>query len=126
MKKGVIGIAVVIPVALCLGALLLESQTRIIRRAIDDVVFDNWNHYLPCDKLPEVSRVREVVEEHQETIRRVEAVNPGLVGVEISTGPCPGKADLLIWYASHQNRVDIEEIIGGERFFGVPYRLQNR
>jgi hypothetical protein len=69
---------------------------------------------------------REVVTAHQETIRQIEQVNPGLVGVEIDASTCPGKADLLIWYASHQNRQAIEAIIAGETFYGVPYRLQNR
>ena len=48
------------------------------------------------------------------------------MGIDIDETTCPGKADLLIWYASHENRLEIERIIADERFFGVPYRLQNR
>jgi hypothetical protein len=113
-------------ILLCLGAFVFESQTRAVRRVIDDVVYDNRDHYLPCEKLPTEPVVREVVAEHQATIRQIEQVNPGLVGVEIGASTCPGKADLLIWYASHQNRLAIEELIAGETFYGVPYRLQNR
>jgi len=105
---------------------ILEAQTKVIRHTIDDVIYDNWNHYLPCEKLPLEAEVRKVVDEHQDIIRKIEQVNPGLVGVEVHAATCPGKADLLIWYASHQNRLDIEEIIAGETFYGVPFRLQNR
>ncbi len=115
-----------IMIILCLGAFILEAQIKIIHRAIDDIVYDNKNHYLPCSRLPTELEVRKVVEERQEIIQQIEQVNPDLVGVEIDTSMCPGKADLLIWYASHPNRLAIEKIIGGKTFYGVPYRLQNR
>jgi hypothetical protein len=111
---------------LCLGAFVLEAQAKILRRAIDDLVYDNWNHYLPCEKMPAEPEVRRVMAEHPEIIQQIEQVNPGQVGVEIDPSTCPGKADLVIWYASHLNRLAIEEIIAGETFFGIPYRLQNR
>jgi hypothetical protein len=106
--------------------LVFESQTWVVRRVIDDVVYDNRDHYLPCEKLPTEPIVREVVAAHQGTIWQIEQVNPGLVGVEIGASTCTGKADLLIWYASHQNRQAIEGIIAGETFYGFRYRLQNR
>lgn len=113
-------------ILLCLGAVVIEARTKIIRRTIDNVVYDNRNHYLTCEQLPVEIEVRKVVAEHQDVIQQIEQVNPGLVGMEIDTSTCPGKADLLIWYASHQNRLEIEEIIAGESFFGIPFRLQNR
>ena len=122
-----IGLSCFVPlIPLYLGALVFESETRATRRVIDDVVYDNRDHYLPCEKLPTEPAVREVVAAHQQTIRQIEQVNPGMVGVEIDASTCPRKADLLIWYASHQNRLAIEEIIAGDTFYGIPYRLQNR
>jgi len=115
-----------IALSLCLGAYLLEAQAKPLRRTIDDLVYDNRNHYLPCEKLPAESEVRKVVEAHADVIRQIEQVNPGNVEVEVDTVTCTGKADLLIWYASHQNRLAIEDIIAEEAFYGVPYRLQNR
>ena len=112
--------------AVCLGAIAVESQTKIMRRFYDNLVLDNWNHYLPCEKLPTAAEVRSIVQEHQDIVRSIEQVNPGRVGVDVDSSICPGKADLVIWYASHQNRLAIEAIIGGDTFFGVPYRLQNR
>lgn len=111
---------------LCLGALVIESQAHILRRLVDNYVYDNRNHYLPCNKLPAEAEVQAVVREHQDLVQAIEAVNPGLVGVELDSSFCPGKADLLIWYASHQDRLAIESIIASDTFYGVPYRLQNR
>ena len=110
----------------CLGVLLLESSNRVFRRTYDHYVLDNRNHYLPCRRWPRQSEVEKVVIEHQEIIQQIENVNPGNAGVEIDRIACPGKADLVIWYATHQNKLAIEQIIGDETFYGVPYRLQNR
>ena len=123
LKISVIVLAVV---AAFLGALAIEAQTNIVRRAYDNFVLDNRNHYLPCEKLPTEAEVIRIVQEHQDVVQSIEQVNPGFVGVDVDTTICPGKADLVIWYASHQDRVAIESIMGGNTFFGVPYRLQNR
>ena len=109
----------------CLSLVLIEAQTKVLRRTVDDLVYDNKNHYLPCEKLPTESEVRRIVQEHQDVVEAIEQVNPGFVGVEIHPA-CAGKADLLIWYGSHENRLEIERIIGGDTFFGIPYRLNNR
>jgi hypothetical protein len=100
-------------------------QTRALARLYDNLVLDNRNHYLPCEKLPSRTEVEQVLEQHQDAVFKILAVNPGLVGVEVQD-VCPGRADIVIWYASHANRLAIEKIISGETFFGVPYRLENR
>jgi len=120
-----ISTAVVVLVILCAGILLIESQTKIIRRWIDNVVYDNQNHYLACEQLPSISEVEKVLEEHRDMVDQIEAVNPGFVGVEVH--PCGnGNADITFWYDSHQDRIMIEQIIGNDTFFGVPYNLHNR
>ncbi len=117
---------VTIIVTLFLGALFVEAQTKIIRRALDDLIYDNKNHYLQCDMLPTEAEVNQVVQDHHDIVEAIKKVNPGLVGVDIDSTTCPGRADLLIWYASHENRLEIEKIIGDDTFFGVPYRLRNQ
>lgn len=112
-------------VIVCFGSIAIEAQFKIFRRVIDDVVYDNKNHYLPCKKLPIEGEVVAVLEQHQDLVREIEGVNPGLVGIDIDTS-CPGKADLVIWYASHGDRLEIEQILGADTFFGIPYRLNNR
>jgi hypothetical protein len=109
----------------CLCLLAVEAQTKVLRRTIDDLVYDNRHHYLPCEKLPPEADVRAILQEHQDVIQAIEGVNPGFVGVEIDR-PCEGKADLVIWYGTHADRLEIERIIAEDTFFGVPYRLNNR
>ncbi len=110
----------------CTVATLVEAQLKIAHRIYDHFVLDNRNHYLSCQDLPLKIEVESAVEQHQEVIQQILEVAPGFVGVEVDTYTCSGKADLLIWYASHQQRLAIEKIIGGDTFFGIPYRLQNR
>jgi hypothetical protein len=111
---------------ICAAGVIVEAQFNILQRAYDNYVMDNRNHYLSCNELPTKSEVESVVKQHQDVIQQIQQVAPGFVGVEIDSSICNGKADLLIWYGSHQQRIAIEKIIAGNTFFGVPYRLQNR
>ena len=125
LKKIAIALFMLIAFA-CMGVILIESQTNIFRRLYDDVILDNKGHYLSCDELPTEAEVLAILDHHQDTIHVIENIDPGLVGVEVDSSTCPGRADLVIWYASHKNRLEIEKIIGNDTFFGLPYRLQNR
>jgi hypothetical protein len=110
----------------CALTTLVEMQFKVLRRGYDQFVLDNRNHYLSCQGLPPKIKVERIVEQHQDVIQQIGQVAPGFVGVEIDSLTCEGKADLLIWYGTHQQRVAIEEIIADDTFFGIPYRLQNR
>jgi hypothetical protein len=116
--------AVVLLGVCCVGALLLVKGD-VLHRLYNDLVLDNRDHYLPCEKLPTSAEVYRVVEEHQDTVEAIKEVHPGFVFVEIDDWSCSGRADVVISYASHQDRLAIEKIIGGDTFFGVPYRLRN-
>jgi len=105
--------------------LFLEFQAKIIRQTLDDVLYDNRFHYISCEKLPSIAEVEKMIAEHQDVIRQIEAVNPGFVGNEVNTCST-GNADITFWYSSHKERMAIENIIGSDTFFGVPYNLQNR
>jgi hypothetical protein len=124
-KKVLIGLLAFATIA-CIGAIAIESQARIIRRLYDNLALDNRNHYLSCEQLLSEIEVLSILQQHQDVVQAIEAVNPGSIGIDVDTSTCPGRADLLIWYASHQNRLEIERLIDGDTFFGVPYRLQNR
>jgi len=110
---------------LCSGVWIVESRTNFFRKIYDDVVLDNRNHYLSCDQLPSEDEVRQMMEIHQDIIEKIEQINLGLVGTEMDTSTCPGKADILFWYGTHQDRLLIESIIGDDTFYGIPYRLEN-
>lgn len=110
----------------CAVGTVVEVQFKPLQRAYDYYVLDNRNHYLSCNELPTESEVKSMLEQHQDVIQEIEQVAPENVGVEVDSSTCAGKADLLIWYGSHQQRIAIEKIIAGDTFFGIPYRLQNR
>jgi len=124
--KGKQKIIVVVSLLTAVALLLfLEHQARIIRQTLDDVLYDNRFHYISCEKLPSIAEVEKVIAEHQKVIRQIEAVNSGFVGIEVNT--CgTGNADITFWYGSHKDRMSIENIIGSDTFFGVPYNLHNR
>ena len=83
-----------------------------------------YNPELLCEYLPNIETVRQVVEEHQGVIQEIENISPGYVYVEIHER-CNGKGELYIYYDTVSTREQILEIIGGDTFFGIPYRLFN-
>ncbi len=94
--------------------------------AYQNVVLNNQDHGLPCEHLPTVEEVTQVLDQHQAVIQQIVEVNPGQVFVDIDRDSCPGHADIVISYASHRDMVRIEALIDGDTFFGVPYRLRNQ
>jgi hypothetical protein len=110
--------------ATCCVAAGLLVKGHVLHRLYNDLVLDNRDHYLPCEKLPTPAEVYRVVEEHQDTVEAIKEVHPGFVFVEMDDWSCSGRADIVISYASHQDRLAIQELIG-DTFFGVPYRLRN-
>lgn len=93
--------------------------------AIEDRVYGNVTHHVPCDRLPAAPQVDVVLSAHQDVVEKIKTVNPGLVDVYPDLMHCIGKADIVISFGSRQDRFAIEKIIDGETFFGVPYRLIN-
>ena len=84
----------------------------------------NYSPELPCEELPEIEIVRQIVEDHRAIIEEIENTSPGYVWVEINER-CNGKGELFIYYDTIYTRDKILEIIGGDTFFRVPYRLFN-
>jgi len=121
-KKSLIVLMLIAILAIAFVGWRFETN---ITHLLNDVILDNKDHFLSCEELPPSSEVTRIVEQHQETIKRIEKVSPGAIYVVIDSHTCPGKADIMFNYNSHRERVAIEAIIDGETFFGVPYRLRN-
>jgi hypothetical protein len=115
----------VILVLICSGLVLAWFKSNTIRGLYNELVLDNKDHFLSCAELPPVAEVEQVVDSHRDAIDQIKQVNPGSVFVEIDSTTCPGKADIVISYGTHQTRLAIEQIIAADTFFGVPYRLRN-
>jgi hypothetical protein len=126
MRKSTRFILIGILVA-CGVLLLIETKNHGLSHLYDDVLYDNYSHYLPCDQLPTVAEVEAAMAEHTDVIARIEQISPSNVVIALSEygDTCPGKADILIHYPGHQSRLEIEEILGGKTFFGIPCRFQN-
>jgi len=79
---------------------------------------------LPCEALPDIETVRQIIEDHWDLIEEIENTSPGNVWIEINER-CDGKGELFIYYDTIYTKNKIKEIIGGDTFFGVPYRMFN-
>ncbi len=107
-------------------ALAVGIRVSLLQRVLDHYVYDNRNYYLPCRRLPTEAEVKAVVKAQQKLIQQIEQINPDGSNVYVvQNANCRKKADILIDYPSHQNRLEIEKLIDGETFYGVPYRLRN-
>jgi hypothetical protein len=127
IKRHSILIIVLAFALVCIGAFIaFELIEQPIRHWVDDLLYDNYNHYLSCEDLPLIDEVEAVVAIHKDTLDQIDQINPGLVGWNVEE-TCSGKGDILFWYASHANRNKIEEIIGSkDNFFGIPIRMRNQ
>jgi len=84
----------------------------------------NYDPELPCEYLPDIETVKQIVEEHQDVIQEIENINPENVWVVVHER-CNGKGELYIYYDTIYTKEKILKIIGAETFFGIPYRLFN-
>ena len=99
---------------------LAEMKTHFIQKWIANQV-----PYLSCDEMPELVDIEQTVEAHQDVVEQIENIDPGFIRVYVSSSSsCPGKGILVIEYASHDDRMQIEALIG-ETFFGIPWKGLN-
>jgi len=121
-KGRIIGIMILILLAILIVA---EARTRFIHRWINDVVYDNRVPILRCEELPTLVQVEQTLASHQDVVAQIEALHPGHIRVYTnSVSSCPEKGLLVIEYASHADREQIEAFIG-ETFFGIPWEGLN-
>jgi hypothetical protein len=118
-------LVLVLAATVCCGAAVSLASGNLLGKLYNDIVLDNYDHFLPCEKLPTSTEVKRIVDEHEDVVRAIKEVNPGHIFVEVDDHTCPGRADIIISYATHKDRLAIEEILGGRIFFGVPCRWRN-
>ena len=74
-----------------------------------------------CEALPILAEAERIVAAHEAELREIEALS---VSVSLDGTRCPGRAELLIAYATAADRAAIEAVLD-DTFFGLPYRLMN-
>lgn len=116
-------------VAIVLIALIFfPFRIPFVRDVYNDVVLDRYDHWLPCRNLPTTEEIESTMAQHEDTLERLYAVDssgrPG-ISIYVDNETCEGRGDLIIEYGGHQQREQIEEILGDQTFFGIPVRLRN-
>lgn len=89
-----------------------------------DAVLDSREVQVPCGQRPSAAEARRVLGEQRELVRRIEAVDPSVL-VTVDEAGCEGRGALVFFYGAHRHRKQIERLIGGDTFFGIPYSLRN-
>ena len=115
----------VLAATMCCGAALSLVRGNVPGRLYNEIVLDSYDHFLLCEELPSAAEVDRIVKEHEGVVGAIEDVNPGHIFVEVDYSSCPGRADVIISYATHQDRLAIEEILSGHSFSEVPCRFRN-
>ncbi len=118
----------VICIVLLIVVILVVSErfTHLFHRLADNLLYNNYHHYLSCSDLPELGDVEKVVAEHSEIVEKIKNVSPDDVEFIIDSSTCSGKASIIIYYASRNQRSQIDEILPDKTFFGIPISLINR
>lgn len=101
-------------------------QSHVTQRIVDDVLYDNYNHYVPCNRLPLAAEVEKVAADQSAVVDQIQGISPD-VQVKIVKQTCESSdhADIVIYYPSHAQREQIEALLGGKTFFGIPARWIN-
>jgi hypothetical protein len=106
-----------------LGAVAVVASPR-LEGWWTDVVLDSREAQVPCGQRPSAAEARRVLAERRELVRRIEAVDPSVL-VTVDESVCAGRGTLVVFYGAHRHREQIERLIGGDSFFGIPYALRN-
>jgi hypothetical protein len=110
------------------AALCLVAGPPIFRQPVGlfyERSMGNKEHYLGCADLPSAADVEQALLANQDMVERLEQVNPGHIVIYADRSRCLGKADIVILFATVDDSRAIRRVIGGDTFFGVPYRMYN-
>jgi hypothetical protein len=99
-------------------------NSRRLELVWEEVVLDSRSTRIPCSQRPPAAEARLVLAQHGDLVRRIQAVDQS-VFVSLEESGCPGRGTLVIYYGDHRHHKQIERLIGGETFFGVPTSLRN-
>ena len=104
-----------------------EWETYYVRDQLAEQAYGWKPHRVPCEQWPTPGEVGQAIDRNADLVSKIEAVNPGIVMVELNTTEkCPGKADIRILYATRTDLDAIRTIVMDDRYlFGVPYRMLN-
>ncbi len=117
-----------IPWLLIIASILLSILIMATPSIWNDVVLDSKEHGVSCSDMPEYEEVVTFIENRQHTVERIESVNPGFTFVHAQRNEhtCTNKGFITITYGSHQDRIQIEQIVRDTDIQTLPVTWINR
>jgi len=100
--------------------------SRLVKVAWASAVLDEHQPYSTCYELPFYEQVQSQLSKHADILDKLKQTGAEIEPEKIECSGYPGgivflKGDLQISYKTHQQRRQIEKIIG-DNFFGIAYR----
>lgn len=122
-KVAVILLGVIVGIAL-IGVIVLRLEP--VQRLTQDKLYDNVPSFVACDRLPSVSATQRALDEHADLVAAIRQVAPDEVMIGLDTQRCGGdRAEILITYGSHEQRIRIQALLAKAGFGDVPVSLRN-
>ena len=115
-KRGVVWTVVALAILVAVSFVVVQAL-RITQELADSAG-------KPCTELPPAEVAQATLEKNQELVRRLDKVRPNSVSVYPDPDRCPGRADIVVTYATVDDYRKLKQILGDD-FDGVPYRLLN-
>lgn len=112
---------------LLITLVVLEINTHYLGDRAIALIYGSRPVRLSCAEHPTLARAQQIHDQNLPTVRRIEAVNPGFVRVDVyEPENCPGRGRLSITYGGRSDKEKIRAIIGDDAlFWGMPYSLHN-
>lgn len=105
---------------------LISLRLAPVQRLIEDKLYDSVPSFSACERLPSASMVRKELEKHAELVAAIRQVAPDEVVIEPDTQRCgDDRAEILISYGSHDQRIRIQALLAKRGFGNVPVSLRN-
>ena len=106
---------------------ILEINTHYLGDRAVALIYGSRPIRLSCAEHPTLARAHQIRDQKLPMVRRIEAVNPGFVRVDVyEPENCPGRGRLSITYGGRSDKERIRDIIGDNAlFWGIPYSLHN-
>jgi hypothetical protein len=95
-----------------------------LEKLYTNIVLDSSNNYKSCKQLPTFSEAEKIIKENETELNKLKKFDPGIYWW-VDDQRCKQKGELLIFYGSHNSRVEIEKVIRNNDFHGVPASLIN-
>jgi hypothetical protein len=104
---------------------LIKQKYHPFAKLYTDIVLDGSDPYLTCQQKPIATEAEKMVKDNEQELNKLKEYDNGIYWWVDSSKCNNEKGELLIFYGSHQTRLEIEKVIKNNNFHGVPVVLNN-